>query len=56
MSLTNNQTKTFFTDPNHLGIPEATRQALQSEGIESVDDLTEFDKDAIEQIASNFHK
>ena len=56
MPLTNQQVTTFFENADNLGIPQDVRAALREEGIDSVDDLLEFDKTAIEQIASNFRR
>ena len=56
MPLTNQQTTTFFENADNLGIPHNVRVALREEGIDSVEDLLEFDKAAIEQIASNFRR
>jgi hypothetical protein len=36
-----------------MGIPNATVVQLQEEGIDTVDDLADFDNDTIEQIAAN---
>ena len=53
MVLTNNQTTSFFEDANQMALPGATRIQLQVEGINLVDDLAEFDKETIDQIATN---
>jgi hypothetical protein len=53
MSLAAAQTSAFFEDAAQMGIPNATVVQLQVEGIVSVDDLADFDKDTIEQIAAN---
>jgi hypothetical protein len=53
MPLTAAQTTVFFEDAAQMGIPNATVVQLQVEGIVSVDDLADFDKDTIEQIAAN---
>jgi hypothetical protein len=39
-----------------MGIPNATVVQLQEEGIDTVDDLAEFDKETIEQIAANLRR
>ena len=52
MPLTIAQVTLFFEDDDHLGIPYATRQHLVNEGISTVDDLVEFDKDSIDQMVS----
>ena len=55
MVLTAAQTATFFRDnQNGMALADATVTALDAEGISSVSDLQEFDKDLIQQIASNF--
>ncbi len=53
MVLTANQVSAFFEDQAQLGIPHATRIQLQQEGIITVEDLAEFEDDAIKQIAEN---
>ena len=50
------QTSAFFTGDTQMAIPTATIKHLRNEGITSVDDLNEFDKDAIEAVAANFRK
>ena len=39
-----------------MGIPHATVQQLQQEGITTVDDLAEFDKDCMKQVAENLRR
>jgi predicted RecB family nuclease len=57
MPLTATQTTAFFEEPAQMGIPNATVvQLLQQEGINTVDDLADFDKDTIEQIAANLRR
>ena len=46
----------FFKGPHGMAIPDATLPALANEGITTVFDLSEFDSDDIEAIASNFRK
>jgi predicted RecB family nuclease len=53
MPLTAAQTTAFFEQDAQMGIPHATVIQLQKEGITIVDDLINFDKDTIEQIAAN---
>ena len=53
MALTNAQTQAFFENANQMGVPNATRAHLETEGVTAVDDLLEFDKETIEQIAAN---
>ena len=54
--LTNAQTLSFFTNAATLGIPAPTYAQLANEGITRVDDLADFDKTTIEQIAQNLRK
>jgi hypothetical protein len=53
MVFTANQTTAFFTEDAQMAIPAATVAQLANEGINNIDDLSEFDKDSIEQIAKN---
>jgi hypothetical protein len=53
MVLTANQIASFFTDDAQMAIPAATVAQLANEGIANINDLSEFDKDSIEQIAKN---
>jgi hypothetical protein len=46
----------FFTAQDQMAIPEATRQQLALEGISGVEDLSEFDKDGIKQLANNLQR
>jgi hypothetical protein len=56
MVLTAAQTTSFFENADQMAIPNATVLQLVAEGIDSVDDLSEFDKDTISQIASNLRR
>jgi predicted DNA-binding WGR domain protein len=56
MPLTAAQTTAFFENAAQMGIPHATVIQLQDEGISTVDDLADFDKDTIEQIAANLRR
>jgi hypothetical protein len=47
---------TFFEDAAQMAIPNATVVELVNEGIDTVDDLPEFDKDTIGQIAYNLRR
>jgi hypothetical protein len=47
MVFTQAQLAQFFTAQDQMAIPEATRQQLTLEGITSVGDLSEFDKDGV---------
>ena len=53
MPLTAAQVTAFFEGAAQMGIPNATVVQLQEEGIDNVDNLADFDKDTIEQIAAN---
>jgi hypothetical protein len=44
----NNQTQSFFKDVDQMNIPNANMVRLQAEGISTVDDLVDFDKDTIQ--------
>jgi hypothetical protein len=50
------QTAAFFEQDGQMGIPHAAVIQLQQEGITIVDDLIDFDKDTIEQIAANLRR
>ena len=50
------QTAAFFENADQMAIPQATVTELANEGITTVDDLAEFDKDTIDQIASNLRR
>jgi hypothetical protein len=54
--LTAAQTAAFFENEAQMGIPNETVVQLQQEGIEFVDDLMEYGKDTIEQIAANLRR
>mgnify|MGYP000426590370 FL=1 len=56
MVLTNGQVTAFFEFNAQMGIPHATVIQLQAEGITSVDDLIDFDKDTLQQVADNLHR
>lgn len=56
MVLTANQTTSFFEDADQMGIPHDTRVQMQNEGITGVEDLADFDKDTLQQLADNLRK
>jgi hypothetical protein len=56
MVLTAAQTATFFEDASHMGIPHDTVVQMRQEGIETVSDLADFDKDALQQLADNLRR
>ena len=53
MVLTAVQTTTFFEHAEQMGIPRTTVVQLQSEGIDVVTHLTDFDKTSLQQLADN---
>lgn len=56
MVLTVAQITAFFEQPDQMAIPGATRLQLQQEGIETVDDLVDFDKVTLKQVAENLRR
>jgi hypothetical protein len=56
MVLTAAQTTAFFEDPGEMGIPHETVVQLALEGIESINDLADFNKDALQQLADNLRR
>ena len=56
MVLTAAQTTSFFRDADQMGIPQATVTQLQVEGITTLSDLADFDKDTLQQVADNLRK
>ena len=56
MVLTAAQVTAFFEDAAQMAIPNATVVQLANEGINTVDDLSEFDKTSIEAIAHNLRR
>lgn len=56
MVLTAGQTTAFFEGADQMGIPNGTVIQLQEEGISTVSDLEDFDKDTIEQVAVNLRR
>jgi hypothetical protein len=56
MPLTAAQTTAFFQDAAQMSIPNPTVVQLRDEGITIVDDLLDFDKETIEQIAANLRR
>ena len=53
MVLTAAQTTAFFEHVDQMGIPHVTVLQLQAEGIPSVSDLADFNKDSLQQLADN---
>jgi hypothetical protein len=56
MVLTAAQTTQFFEGDAQMAIPNGMVLELVNEGINTVDDLAEFDKDTIGQVAYNLHR
>ena len=55
MVLTAAQTTSFFENADQMGVQHATVIQLALEGIQMVDDLADFDKEALKQLADNLH-
>ena len=53
MVLTATQTTAFFEKADQMGVQHATVAQLALEGIQSVDDLAGFEKEALQQLADN---
>ena len=56
MVLTAAQTTAFFESPDQMGIPHATMVQMQLEGIQSIADLADFEKDSLQQLADNLRQ
>ena len=56
MVLTAAQTTAFFKSPDQMGIPHATMVQMQHEGIQSVADLADFEKDSLQQLPDMWGK
>ena len=56
MPLTNAQTTSFFKNATQMAIPRPTVQQMVNEGISSVDDLAEFTKENIDNLATSLCK
>ena len=56
MVLTAGQTFAFFESPDQMGIPHTTMVQMQQEGIQSVADLADFEKQSLQQLADNLRK
>ena len=50
------QTTTFFKDNDQMALPHATVVQLGTEGISTVDDLLDFDKENLQQVAQNLRR
>ena len=53
MPLTAAQIQVFFENPDGMAIPHETVAQLDVEGISHPQDLVEFNKDSLKQVASN---
>ena len=53
MVLTNAHNNAFFMDNIQMGLPVATFNQLSVEGIQTVNDLLDFNKDSLKQVANN---
>ena len=56
MVLTAAQTTAFFRDVDQMGIPQAMVAQLQIEGITTISDLADFEKETLQQMADNLRK
>ena len=56
MVLTVAQTTAFFEAADQMGIPHETRVQMEEEGIVTVEDLAEFDKDGLQRVADNLRR
>ena len=56
MVLTAVQTTACFGSPDQMGIPHATMHQMQLEGIQSIADLADFEKDSLQQLADNLRR
>ena len=56
MVLTAAQTTAFFENPDQLGIPHETMVQILREGIQTVADLADFEKQKLQQLADNLRK
>ena len=53
MVLTAAQMTSFFENADQMGVQHAEVVQLALEGIQTVDDLADFDKEALQQLADN---
>ena len=56
MVLSAAETTAFFQDATDMAIPNATRVAMQQEGITAVEDLADFTDDDLKLIADNLRR
>ena len=45
----------FFEDNEQMGIPHATVIQVQTEGIMTIGDLVDYEKDSLQQLADTLH-
>jgi hypothetical protein len=50
------QTAAFFQEEAQMGMPHPTVAQMQAEGITSVQDLADFDKESLRQLADNLRR
>jgi hypothetical protein len=56
MVLTAAQTVAFFREEAQMGIPHPTVAQMQAEGITNVQDIADFDKESLQQLADNLRR
>jgi hypothetical protein len=56
MVLTAVQTSAFFQEEAQMGIPNLTVAQIQADGITNVQDLANFDKESLQQLADNLRR
>ena len=56
MVLTAAQTTAFFEGQDQMGVPHPTVVQLAQEGITAVDDLADFEKESLQQLADNLRR
>ena len=56
MVLTGAQITAFFEEITQMAIPHETRIQLQEKGIDDVDELVDFDRDTLKQVADNLRR
>ena len=56
MEITGAQTTLFYEANDQMAIPWPTLAQLRNDGITTIDDLGEFDKDKLQQIADNLQR
>ena len=56
MTFDANAIAAFFEEGGQMGIPHETVQGLSDQGIDSPDDLSEFDKDSLNQVMEYLRK